>query len=201
MNITHNHQKIILASKSPRRRDLLKQAGLQFSVVPSTFNESSVNIDLIETPEMYVSILAQKKTKPISKAYPSYWVIGADTIVLFNEKILEKPASKKEAYTMLKRLSGNIHEVFTGYAVFCQKEQCFFTNMVKTKVTFKSLSDSEIKWYIHTNEPFDKAGAYGIQGLGTFLVKSVNGSYTNVVGLPICEIMDFLIQKHVITIN
>ncbi len=99
---------------------------------------------------------------------------------------------------MLKRLSNKTHQVLTGYAICCSARKRFFSETVKTDVCFKNLTDKEIEWYIHTKEPFDKAGAYAIQGLGTFIVKSIQGSYTNVVGLPICEVVTVLIQEGVI---
>jgi len=186
---------LILASESPRRRYLLEQAGLSFSVIPSSFDESSVPM---QSPETYVKILAGAKAGKISEAYPESWVIGADTVVVIGDAILGKPDSRAEARAMLKRLSGQVHRVFTGYAIYCKSKNVKFSETVKTDVLFKHLTDQEIEWYVHTKEPFDKAGAYAIQGLGTFLVKSVNGSYTNVVGLPVCEVIEFLIKNGVL---
>ena len=187
-----NDQLLILASKSPRRHCLLTQAGLFFSVIPSDFDENSISMS---SPEDYVRILAEAKADDVSNKYPESWVIGADTVVLIGKTILGKPGSKSEARSMLKRLSGQTHRVLTGYAICCRAKERKFSETIKTEVLFKDLSDEEIEWYIHTEEPFDKAGAYAIQGLGTFLVKSINGSYTNVVGLPICEVMEFLIKE------
>ncbi len=186
---------LILASKSPRRRYLLNQAGLLFSVIPSSIDECAVPLS---SPETYVRVLAEAKANDVSKKYPQSWIIGADTIVLIDSTILGKPSSRAEARTMLKRLSGNTHQVLTGYCICCRAKERCFSETVKTKVLFKNLTDEEIEWYIHTKEPFDKAGAYAIQGLGTFLVKSINGSYTNVVGLPVCEVIEFLIKEGVI---
>lgn len=186
---------LILASKSARRRYLLKQAGLSFSIIPSSFDEATVP----ETsPEEYVRILAESKAGDIANKYPESWVIGADTVVVINGKILGKPESRTDARSMLKSLSGQTHEVLTGYCICCAAKKRLFSETVKTEVLFKNLSEDEIEWYIHTKEPFDKAGAYAIQGLGTFLVKSVNGSYTNVVGLPVCEVIEFLIKEGLI---
>ncbi|MBN1932460.1 MAG: septum formation inhibitor Maf [Desulfobacterales bacterium] len=185
---------LILASQSPRRRYLLKQAGLNFTVIPSNFDENSVSLS---SPETYVKFLAEAKAHDISNKYPESWVIGADTIVLINDLILGKPASRDEARTMLKHLSGQTHRVLTGYCICCQAKEENFSETITTEVLFKNLTDKEIEWYIHTDEPFDKAGAYAIQGLGTFIVKSIHGSYTNVVGLPICEVIEFLIKKGV----
>ena len=186
---------IILASKSPRRKYLLKQAGVSFATIPSNIDE---NFFTISQPEIYATTLAEAKANDISKKYPESWVIGADTIVLIDGIILGKPSSKNEARIMLKRLSGQTHQVITGYSICCKVRNKFFSETIKTEVLFKNLTDDEIEWYINTKEPFDKAGAYAIQGLGTFLVKSINGSYTNVVGLPVCEVIEFLIKERVI---
>lgn len=198
MNTTegkNNKPFLILASKSARRRYLLKQAGINFSVIPSDFDESSVPVS---SPENYVKILAESKAKYISDNYPDSWVIGADTVVVINGNILGKPSSRDDARIMLKDLSGQTHEVITGYCICCKAKERSFSEFIRTKVLFKDLSEDEIEWYIHTKEPFDKAGGYAIQGLGTFLVKSINGSYTNVVGLPVCEVIEFLIKEHII---
>ena len=189
---------LILASKSPRRRYLLEQAGLTFRVIPSNIDESSV---AVSSPEDYVRMLSEAKANDVARKHPDKWVIGADTIVLKAGAILGKPSSQSEARTMLKNLSGQTHQVLTGYAICCQAKQHMFSETIKTDVLFKNLTDAEIEWYIYTKEPFDKAGAYAIQGLGTFLVKSINGSYTNVVGLPVCEVLEFLIKQGIIGLN
>jgi septum formation protein len=195
--ISNKEPLLILASKSPRRRYLLEQAGLNFSVIPSSIDETKIPVS---SPETYVRILSEAKADDISKKYPEKWVIGADTIVLKNGEILGKPGSRDDARTMLKQLSGQIHQVLTGYAICCKTKDRMFSETIKTEVLFKNLTHEEIEWYVHTKEPFDKAGSYAIQGLGTFLVKSINGSYTNVVGLPVCEVIEFLIKEGVIDI-
>ncbi len=177
-----NNANIILASKSPRRRYLMERAGLEFSVIPSGITEDLVSTD---SPESYARILAEYKAKDVSRTHPDSWVIGADTIVFIDNTILGKPGSPDEARKMLRRLSAKTHQVITGYCICCKAENRFFSDSIKTDVLFKELTDDEIQWYIHTGEPFDKAGSYAIQGLGTFLVKRINGSYTNVVGLPV----------------
>jgi septum formation protein len=198
MNAPDDHPDLILASNSPRRRYLLEQAGLKFSVISSNVDESSVTQS---DPESYVRKLAELKAVDISKKHPESWVIGADTIVLIDGKILGKPGSKAEARSMLRHLSGKTHQVLTGYCLCCAKKNLLFSETAKTDVQFKMLSDAEIEWYIQTAEPFDKAGAYAIQGIGMFLVKSINGSYTNVVGLPVCEVIEFLIKEGIIELN
>mgnify|MGYP000663301957 CR=1 FL=1 len=191
MKNPNNDPLLILASRSPRRRYLLEQAGLSFSVIPSSIDETSIPIS---SPETYTRVLAEAKAGNVSDKYPDNWVIGADTIVLKDQTIAE-------ARTMLKQLSGQTHQVFTGYSICCKVKNRKFSETIKTDVLFKNLTDQEIEWYIHTSEPFDKAGAYAIQGLGTFLVKSINGSYTNVVGLPVCEVIEFLIKEGVLAIT
>jgi septum formation protein len=186
---------LILASSSPRRRYLLEQAGLQFSVIPSTVDESSFPAS---TPEDYVRSLAEAKARQISESYPESWVIGADTLVLIDGNILGKPDSPARARQMLETLSGKTHRVLTGFCVCCKCNGGNFLETVESKVLFKALSDGEIDWYIRTGEPFDKAGGYAVQGLGSFFVKRIEGSYTNVVGLPICEVMEYLLSEGVV---
>ena len=193
-----NNANIILASKSPPRRYVMERAGLEFSVIPSGITEDSVSSD---SPESYARILAEYKAKDVSRTHPDSWVIGADTIVFIDNTILGKPGSPDEARKMLRRLSAKTHQVITGYCICCKAENRFFSDSIKTDVLFKELTDDEIQWYIHTGEPFDKAGSYAIQGLGTFLVKRINGSYTNVVGLPVCEIVEFLINEGILALN
>ena len=190
-----NRRKLILASQSPRRRYLLEQAGLVFDVVPSAIDEAAIPAG---APEPFACRLAEAKAADIARRHPGCWVIGADTIVVIGNDILGKPASTGEARRMLQALSGQTHRVITGYAVYCEAENHRHVAAVDTAVTFKSLSAEEIEWYIRTREPFDKAGAYAIQGIGTFLVRSINGSYTNVVGLPVCEVIEHLIEAGVV---
>ena len=198
MQSIENSKILILASQSPRRKYLLKQAGLQFKVIPSQVDESTVPMT---SPESYVKILAEQKARDIARQYPDNYVIGADTIVLMDGTILGKPRSRDEARQMLARLSGKTHQVLTGFAVCCATKSYSYSDTIKTDVRFKNLAPEEIEWYIHTSEPFDKAGAYAIQGLGTFLVKSIKGSYTNVVGLPVCEVIELLLTEGIIGLN
>ena len=192
------HSQLILASNSPRRRDLLAQLGLTFSVIPSDVDEHRVRVS---EPVDVVRTLAESKATDISDKHPESWVIGADTIVCIEGRILGKPDSKAEARDMLRRLSGKTHQVYTGYCICCQRTDRHFSDVVQTDVRFKNISDAEIEWYIRTGKPFDKAGGYGIQGIGSVLVKSINGSYTNVVGLPLCEVVDFLIKEGIVELN
>lgn len=190
-----NNQKLILASKSPRRRDLLEQIGLNIKIYPSNVNETQVSI---KNPEKYVSELSLLKAKNTALFYPDEWVLGADTIVVVKDQILGKPQSKIEAIDMLNKLNNCEHSVFTGFSVINQKEKSIITQSVETKVSFKYLSSQEISWYVNTGEPFDKAGAYAIQGIGAFIVKHISGSYSNVVGLPVCEVVEVLMKLNII---
>lgn len=198
MKIAVKHPGLILASKSPRRRYLLEKVGLKFSIIPSELDESSM---IRSSPESYVKSLAVAKAGHISDRYPDSWIIGADTVVFIDNTILGKPASRDEARTMLKLLSAKTHQVHTGYCICHKAIDHFFSECVTTDVSFKNLSEKEIDWYIESGEPFDKAGAYAIQGIGTFLVKRINGSYTNVVGLPVCEVLEYLINEGVVELS
>lgn len=195
MSETCNNGSLILASKSPRRKFLLEQAGLRFSVVVSRVNESSIPWS---DPVTYTRDLALAKAGEVAQRFPEQWVIGADTIVMVGSDLMEKPQSPDDARRMLGRLSGAVHQVYTGFSVINQNNGHVHAETVRSDVTFKSLSASEIEWYVHTDEPYDKAGAYAIQGLGSSLVKAVNGSYTNVVGLPVCEVIDYLLRNGIL---
>ena len=190
----HKHDRhggIILASASTRRRDLLEAAGLRFDIIPSRIDEETFAADTSD-PGVYARILAEAKAGDVAKAHPKAWVIGADSIVVIGDRILEKPVSEDDARQMLHLLSGQRHKVYTGYAVHRRKTGFYHSDTVVTEVRFKRLVQEEIDWYVQTPEPYDKAGAYAIQGLGSFIVKSINGSYSNVVGLPVCEVMECL---------
>ncbi|HEY8364649.1 MAG TPA: Maf family protein [Haloplasmataceae bacterium] len=175
--------KIILASKSPRRKELLKYITTDFITVVSNIDEK---YDTNLSPQDIVLFLSQSKAKVISKDYPNDIVIGCDTIVSLDNLILEKPVDKEDAFKMLKTLSNKTHQVYTGVTII-------YNNIIdsfyqKTEVTFYPLSDEEITKYINTKEPFDKAGAYGIQGFGSKFIKEIHGDYFTVVGLPIGEL-------------
>ncbi len=189
---------LILASQSPRRRHLLEQAGLSCAVILSTIDEDSFRLT---EPAEYVKTLAKAKAMDVAGRHPDSWVIGADTIVTIGQTILGKPSDPADAREMLIKLSGQSHFVYTGYAIANQERSTCVCEAIKTVVTFKDLSDDEIDWYIQTGEPFDKAGSYAIQGMGTFLVRRINGSYTNVVGLPVCEVIETLMGLGIIRLN
>jgi septum formation protein len=190
--------RLILASKSPRRYELLKQVGLDFEVIPSRVMEDIVQK---ESPKEHVIRLAEAKARDIASGYPDRWVIAADTIVYINGSILGKPKSREEAMEMLHRLSGQEHWVLTGFSVFHLGEGRSDKETVQTAVKMKTLSPTEMEWYVQTGEPFDKAGGYAIQGIGSFMIESIRGSYTNVVGLPLCELIQMLNRLGAIAIS
>jgi len=190
--------RLILASKSPRRYDLLKQLGLDFEVIPSKIEEDFVPN---ESPREHVIRLAEAKAMDVSNRYIDCWVIGADTIVYIDGQILGKPRNKEEAREMLRLISGKEHRVLTGISVRSSNKGKGECGAVETAVRMKSLSPAEMDWYVRTGEPFDKAGGYGIQGIGSFMIESINGSYTNVVGLPLCELMQMLVRLGAMTIS
>jgi len=178
---------LILASQSPRRQELLSQLGYTFTCQPADIDES-VNVD--ETPEQYVVRLAIEKARHIANTLASSQrdnvaVLGSDTTVVKNKNILGKPESLAHCQEMLSMLSGSIHQVLTAIAVV--KGDVVQSLLIKTDVSFKVLSKQEIESYWHTGEPQDKAGSYGIQGIGGQFIKEIKGSYSAVVGLPLYE--------------
>ena len=171
---------MILASASPRRKELLALAGFEFDVVTSSVDEI---IDPELQPHELVVSLASQKAKAVASKYTDKTVIGADTVVVLDGKVLGKPKNEQDAVDMLKALSGKTHEVYTGvYLVNGGKEKGFYEC---TKVKFCTLSDEQISAYVATGEPMDKAGSYGIQGKGCVLVEGIEGDYFNVVGFPV----------------
>ena len=181
---------LILASGSPRRADLLRQLGLSFSVISPSVDET---IKRNESSLDFVERLAKEKNSEVqNKLESNKLVLSADTVVVFQKRILGKPKSKAEGFSMLKTLSEQMHTVVTGVALTTKTQEKFF--FVETKVKFRRLSDHEIYTYWMTGEPKDKAGAYGIQGLGALFVSRIEGSYSNVVGLPLMETGEILKQ-------
>lgn len=194
--IANNTPPVILASKSPRRKRMLENLEIVFTTVESGVDEAALPAG---RPDDTVRALSFAKAEAVSFRYPDYWVIGADSIVAIDDTILNKPASREAAKDMLARLSGRTHRVLTGYAVLRQTVGHRFVDVVTSEVTFKTLSTDEIDWYTGTPEPYDKAGGYAIQGLGAFMIRRINGSYTNVVGLPLAELIDHLATCNAIT--
>lgn len=179
----------ILASASPRRINMLSQMGLKFKVIPAHIDEDYLDGEM---PEEHVKRLAEKKAEKVSSLYPESWVLAADTVVVLDGEILGKPIGKSEARKMINLLSGRIHEVYTGYYINNLDKKKSKFGFVVSKVKIKKLSKKEIEFYINTDEPYDKAGGYAVQGTGAFMVEEIEGSYTNVVGLPLCEVIDKL---------
>ncbi len=180
-------RKIILASASPRRRELLEQGGIPFIVIPSQAEEKITT----EQPGQAVEELSYLKCSDIyEKSLGDVLVIGADTVVASEGKILGKPSSQKDAVKMLQSLQGREHEVYTGVTIMAREgnENRKKTFHEKTKVVFYPMSDEEIRSYVNTGEPMDKAGAYGIQGKSAVFIKEISGDYNNVVGLPLARL-------------
>lgn len=189
---------IILASGSPRRRDFLHDLGIPFSVVTAPEAEPEPEQD--EAPAVYARRAAHAKTVPVAIDHPEACTIGADTIVVLGQEIMGKPADDMHALDMLSRLTGVTHEVITGVCVVLPSGQTI-SFAVSTKVTMAHHPLSSLVAYIRTGEPADKAGAYAIQGIGSFLVERIDGSWSNVVGLPLVELLDVLVQHGTIAPN
>jgi septum formation protein len=183
--------RLVLASRSPRRRQLLAQMGLDLEILPANVDETMASGIL---PAEYVRTLAEKKAVAVMRQRQQAWVLGADTIVVRDGDVLNKPGDPDEAAFMLEQLSGRTHSVFTGYAAGRHADDTMVSRAVETLVTFKALTRQEILWYTGTREPYDKAGGYAVQGLGAFMVKEIRGSWSNVVGLPVCEVIQTLVS-------
>lgn len=179
---------MILASASPRRKEILENFGFSFKTIVKNIDETS---DKTRAEEKILEI-AEKKAKAAAIDFPDENVIGADTVVVVDGKILGKPKDKKEAFSMLKSLSGRNHEVITAFSFININKNISYSDYEITKVYFKNLTDDEINWYINTKEPMDKAGAYGIQGKGAFFVEKIEGDFFSVMGFPLGKFVRFL---------
>jgi septum formation protein len=180
---------LILASASPRRQELLTLASVQFVVVPRDADETARPG---ESPGEHVRRLARAKAARVAERHAGRWVLAADTAVVIDERILGKPRDPREAEEMLRLLSGRVHEVLTGYCLLRFPSGGERERTVSSRVSFKDLSAEEIRRYTRTEEPYDKAGGYAIQGRAAYMIREIQGSYTNVVGLPLCEVMEDL---------
>lgn len=180
---------IILASSSQRRRELLSLVGIPHEVVPSLIREKQVEATKAEELAVRLALL---KARDVARRYPERWVLGADTEVWLEGKALGKPRDQLEAMRMLEMLQGRVHEVLTGVSLVKLSIGVERSMFVRTKVEMRSLSPREIDWYVSTGEPIGKAGGYAIQGKGCVLVKAIQGSYTNIVGLPMAEVLGLL---------
>ncbi len=181
---------LVLASASPRRKELLEQVRIPFIVVPGEIDENGE----YGKPHDISIRLAEKKALSVYTSSNDNWILGADTIVVKDGLVMGKPGNAEEAASTLKFLSDGDHEVITGYSIIDPSRGIAKTDHVTTTVSFKRLTVSEIEAYIKTGEPFGKAGAYAIQETGAFMIKGIYGSYSNVVGLPLFEIIDSLIE-------
>ena len=183
----------ILASASPRRKELLERLGIDFEIIVSEANEGSIPKDI--PVKLYVQELAMLKACAAARQVlknKNARVIAADTVVTLDGEVLGKPKDGEDAFNMLKSLSGRCHEVYTGICVMRMRDAKTVCRAVKTDVRFKELTDEKVRAYIATGEPMDKAGAYGIQGIGAVLVDGIDGDYFNVVGLPLAALSDVL---------
>lgn len=184
---------MILASASPRRKEILENFGFSFKTITKSVEETSYK----GTIEERIKEIAEKKARAVAEEFPNENVVGADTMVILDKKILGKPHNKEEAFCMLKSLSGKSHEVITAFSIININKNVVYSDFEVTKVFFKDLSDNEINWYIDTKEPMDKAGAYGIQGKGALFVEKIEGDFFSVMGFPIGKFVRFLSKNGV----
>jgi septum formation protein len=175
-----SEKKLILASRSPRRSELLRSLGLEFEVSPSKVEEIT---DPEQSPEQNATKIARDKARWVAQKNPGSYVLGADTMVVLDQEIIGQPDDEEDAYRILSKLAGKQHRVITGVVLITPENEQYETAVVST-VSIKSASEKEIRAYIATGEPLDKAGAYAIQGEGSFLVEAWEGSWSNIVGLP-----------------
>ncbi|HDH34303.1 MAG TPA: septum formation inhibitor Maf [Nitrospirae bacterium] len=182
-------KKIILASASPRRREILGTTGLKFDICVSDYEE---DLSLKKEPRALARFLSHKKAEEVAHKYKNAIIIAADTFIVFKDKLLGKPHTVKEATRMLTMLNGKSHSVITGFTVLDTGSNKFISRSVETKVYFKKLAQKEIKAYVMTKEPLDKAGAYAIQGLAAVFVEKIEGDFLNVVGLPLAALAETL---------
>jgi septum formation protein len=181
--------RFVLASSSPRRRELLASIGLQFDVIPSAIPEE---LRSGETAEEYVIRLSRQKAAAVAEANRERWIIAADTIVVLGDQVLEKPLDAEDARRMLAAIAGQTHVVFTAVTLKCLQKGYADTHVATSEVRMLPLTAKEIEWYVRTGEPLDKAGAYAAQGVGAIFIESIHGSYTNVVGLPLALLFQML---------
>ncbi|MEC5424725.1 Maf family protein [Virgibacillus sp. C22-A2] len=177
-------KKLILASASPRRQELLNQVKIPFTLRSQNIDESQIRTD---DPLEKVKQLASLKGRNVPIKHKDEVIVSADTVVSYNRVIFEKPTNKEEAAQMISALSGDVHEVFTGVMIRSHDDEVVFAE--RTKVEFWPLTEDEIDWYISTDDPYDKAGAYGIQSIGAMFVKKIIGDYYSVAGLPISRVV------------
>jgi septum formation protein len=196
--IYHTRKPLILASASPRRQGYFQDLGLEYRVHPADVNEELLPE---EKPQDFVKRMAAEKASLVMDLYPASWIVAADTVVSFDDLVLGKPQDAMDAVSMLMQLSGKEHWVQTGICLACYQEGVLAVRVVRTRVMFSQFSERVARTYVATGEPLDKAGSYGIQGQGAFLVKEIRGSYSNVVGLPLHELLVMLEEHGVIVVS
>jgi septum formation protein len=184
-----NIKTIILASASPRRKEILEKTGLKFKVDESDYEEK---LDLGLKPHDLARFFSREKARDVARRHRNALVIAADTIVVLRGRLFGKPRNEEQAKEMLKALSGKAHSVITGFTIIDMAGKKEISRSVESKVFFKRLSEDEIEAYIRSGEPLDKAGAYGVQGLGAVLVKRIEGDFFNVMGLPLNALAESL---------
>jgi len=168
---------------------MLQMLGVEFTVLHSDVDE---NPRAGESPEAYALRLSEAKARAVAAMRPGCWVLGADTIVTIDGELLGKPRTTDEARCMIRKLSGRAHTVITAFTLFNSERTEPIRRAVSSQVLFKEIPDDELEWYVATDEPYDKAGGYAVQGKAAVLVSAVHGSWTNVVGLPLCEVVEAL---------
>ena len=188
-SVINEQYPLILASASPRRKRLLTQMGLPFRPVTSNINEEGISGD----PTQISRLLAEKKSLQVYSKNKDSWILGADTVVAIDHHMLGKPENSDKAEQMLDLLSGKEHKVITGFCILTPSGKVAHSEAVTTLVRFIELTGQQIEAYISTVEPYGKAGSYAIQGIGSFMVESISGSYSNVVGLPLCVLIKVLL--------
>ena len=183
------NEELILASSSPRRRELLGSIGVRFHVIPSHVPEERKEG---EAPEEYVARLSREKAEAIAHHHHSRWIVAADTTVLLGDTLLEKPNDDADAARMLGLIAGRTHTVYSGVTLQRLDRNYSDTRVSESEVRMLPLSERDIAWYVQTGEPLDKAGGYAVQGVGAMFIDSIHGSYTNVVGLPLALLFQML---------
>jgi septum formation protein len=189
LNQILNNRKLILASSSPRRVEILRKESIEFQVIPpDNIRENNISPD----PVVHILELSKRKAMSVSDKVEQGLILGADTIVVLGEEILGKPKDKNDARRILKKLSGKTHRVYTGLTLIDRSRGKILSGYDCTEVKFNRLEEKKMKNYIATGEPMDKAGAYGIQGMGNFLVDHIKGNLDNVIGLPVKKLKELL---------
>ncbi|MFT5698399.1 MAG: septum formation protein [Desulforhopalus sp.] len=191
-----NNESIVLASGSPRRKEFLESLGLSFTIAVASVDEQAMEQELAED---FVLRMAREKAAAVGAQFPGSWIVSGDTVVCLGLSILGKPTSTENGVELLLQLAGKTHVVRSGFCVWHERKSVIRAHCVATEVRFTNFSEKVARAYVATGEPLDKAGGYGIQGVGGVLVASIKGSYSNVVGLPMAELVAVLADEGVIS--